>query len=574
MLWFDIETDGIRYDKISKIHLIVIMDDAENVTVAHTDSEILEAVLKLYTHDGAICGHNILKYDIPVIRKFYGWFHPESTFDTFVYAKLARPDLPSHSLKAWGERIGELKGDYGETTDWQTFTPEMIDYCIQDVRVTKHLYHQLCTWYPEVNKGVFELESDVARIIGRQVAHGFKFDTEKANGLYTLLLKREADLYDKLQSTFPPWEVQTGVYLRPNKTRGIQAGDPKITQVVFNPASRDHIALKLIEKYNWKPSETTPTGKPMINESILSKLPYPEAQLIGEYLMIQKRLGQLGDGNNGWLKLVSSDTNRIHGDVQTMGTITGRMTHNHPNIAQVPAVNVPYGKECRSLFTVDKGYKLVGCDASGLELRCLAHYMGYYDNGAYAKVILEGDIHTANQEAAGLPTRPQAKRFIYAFLYGAGDELLGSLVGGTRKDGRAIRNKFLKATPALRKLKDAVEAKAKLQGYIRGLDGRKLLVRSVHSALNLLLQSAGAIIMKRALVILDASLIDAEYIPGVDYEFSANIHDEFQIETKAELADTIGKLAVEAIRKAGVYFDFRCPTDGEYVIGDSWADTH
>jgi DNA polymerase I-like protein with 3'-5' exonuclease and polymerase domains len=283
--------------------------------------------------------------------------------------------------------------------------------------------------------------------------------------------------------------------------------------------------------------------------------------------MIQKRLGQLAEGKEAWVKLEKNG--RIHGRVNTNGAVTGRCTHSNPNMAQVPAVRAPYGKECRELFTVAKGYKMVGADASGLELRCLAHFMGKWDEGAYAKELLEGDIHTANQKAAGLETRDQAKTFIYAFLYGAGDAKIGTVVGKGQEEGAKLRANFLKKTPALKYLKDAVEKAAK-RGYLLGLDGRKLWIRSEHAALNTLLQSAGALVMKKACCILDKMIKES----GFDAKFALNVHDEWQIEVKEEVAELVGNLAVQAIRDAGDFFNFRCPLDGEFRVGNNWAETH
>jgi DNA polymerase I-like protein with 3'-5' exonuclease and polymerase domains len=307
--------------------------------------------------------------------------------------------------------------------------------------------------------------------------------------------------------------------------------------------------------------------------------------------MLSKRIGQLAEGSAAWLKLVEDD-HRIHGYVNTIGTVTGRMTHSGPNVAQVPAVGAPYGAECRNLFKPRPGWKLVGCDASGLELRCLAHYMAKYDKGKYVKVILEGDIHTENQHAAELPERSQAKRFIYAFLYGAGDELLGEITvsqeeimeaknnGGNKavkklkiKHGKALRAKFLSKTPALKALKSRVEKVAKMRGTLKGLDGRDLKVRAIYSSLNTLLQSAGALVMKKALVIMDNEMMN-KYTPGKDYEFVGNIHDEVQIECRPEIAEDIGEIARIGIVKAGKEFGFRCPLDGEFKIGESWKETH
>jgi DNA polymerase I-like protein with 3'-5' exonuclease and polymerase domains len=300
-------------------------------------------------------------------------------------------------------------------------------------------------------------------------------------------------------------------------------------------------------------------------------MPYPEAKPLCEYLMIQKRLGQLAEGKEAWVKLEKNG--RIHGRVNTNGAVTGRCTHSNPNMAQVPAVRAPYGKECRELFKVAPGYKMVGADASGLELRCLAHFMGKWDNGAYAKELLEGDIHTANQKAAGLETRDQAKTFIYAFLYGAGDGKIGTIVGKGQEEGARLRANFLKKTPALKYLKEAVEVASK-RGYLLGLDGRKLWIRSEHAALNTLLQSAGALVMKQACVFLDTTISLAGWEWGKDYSFVLNVHDEWQIEVREPLAKWIGETAVEAIREAGKHFNFRCPLDGEYKIGNNWCETH
>jgi len=362
----------------------------------------------------------------------------------------------------------------------------------------------------------------------------------------------------------------------PHKTlaeinEAIQEGPPRKKHTPFNPGSRHHIYRVFKEKYDWKPQSFTPSGEPKIDEQILSTLKFPEAELLSEYFLLDKRIGQLAEGNQAWLRLVKSG--RIHGSVNTNGAVTGRCTHSHPNIAQVPACGKPSGAECRALFITRTGWKLVGADASGLELRCLAHYMAHWDKGEYVKVLLEGDVHTANQEAAGLPTRDNAKTFIYAFLYGAGDEKIGSIVGAGRKVGKALKDRFLKMLPALGYLVGTVKQAAG-KGYIKGLDGRMLRIRSSHAALNTLLQSAGAIIMKYALVEADRLLQKAGYQPGVDYEFVGNIHDEFQCECRPEIAEEVGNIFVEAIRNAGKFFDFKCPLDGDYKIGDSWRETH
>lgn len=469
----------------------------------------------------------------------------------------------------------------------------MESYCENDVVVTRKLYEMFLK--EKYSPDALDLEQEFALIMSKQEKKGVLFDVEKARTLYATLAKRRVELEQELQRVFEPEKVEMKstkfVFMGETydtkakaaeharhyaKHYGktiksclelIQTGGNKTKEIPFNCGSRDQIANRFIKKYSWKPVDFTPDGKPKIDESVLKAMPYPEAAPLCEYLMIQKRLGQLAEGKEAWVKLEKSG--RIHGRVNTNGAVTGRCTHSNPNMAQVPAVRAPYGKECRELFTVQQGYRLVGADASGLELRCLAHFMGKWDDGAYAKELLEGDIHTANQKAAGLQTRDQAKTFIYAFLYGAGDAKIGTIVGKGQEEGSKLRANFLKKTPALKYLKDAVEKAAK-RGYLLGLDGRKLWIRSEHAALNTLLQSAGALVMKKACCILNKKITEWAYTA----HFVLNVHDEWQLEVKEHQASHLGELAVQSIREAGDFFKFRCPLDGEYRIGNNWAETH
>jgi DNA polymerase I-like protein with 3'-5' exonuclease and polymerase domains len=286
------------------------------------------------------------------------------------------------------------------------------------------------------------------------------------------------------------------------------------------------------------------------------------AESLKEYLMLQKRIAQI----ESWLSAVESD-GRVHGRVITNGAVTGRMTHMSPNMAQIPNSSAVYGPECRNLWIVEKGNRLVGIDASGLELRMLAHYM---NDDEYTSEVVSGDIHTANQKAAGLETRNQAKTFIYAFLYGAGSPKIGSIVGGGAKEGQNLITSFLRNTPKLKALREKVSRIYSQKGWLPGLDGRKLLVRSEHSSLNTLLQGAGAIVMKQALVILKRELTREK----IWHEFKVNVHDEWQIETKEETADKVGQLGTWSIEEAGKVLKMRCPLGGEYRTGLTWKDTH
>jgi len=598
-----------------------------------------------------VVGHNITAYDCPVLEKLFGLVIPwHRQLDTMTLSRLLWPEqkridaearkakrtwavkMPGQltgrsSLEAWGHRLNMHKGEYeGDTriadeklrkaTKWAEWNPAMEDYGVQDVEVTAKLWdrigREMATWFPPTAENgepwmgarCVRIETQVAHIIARQVRHGFLFDQQSAVALYTVLVKRKLELEAEVHRIFKPMFLRDGspkqahfVPARDNPRLGYCASAPvtKVKLTEFNLTSREHVAYWLKAHYGWEPQDFTPDGKAKIDDEVIGQLPYAEAAPLKEYFMVVKRIGQVAEGNEAWLRRVGAD-GRMHGGVNTNGAVTGRMTHMTPNMGQVPSGKSPYGHECRALFIVPLGKLLVGADADALELRDLAGYMAIYDGGAYIKTVLEGDksagtdMHSVNCRALGMDPKGRpfgddetgrdiAKTWFYAFIYGAGDEKLGAILLRKRgpqaaKKGKAARAAFLKNLPAMGKLVDAVKKAAKTRGYLVGLDGRKLNVRSQHAALNTLLQSAGAVQMKKALCILDDSLQALGLIPGTDYEFVANVHDEWQIEVRHELAETIGKLAVEAIRTSGVWFGFRCPLDGAYNIGASWAETH
>lgn len=551
--------------------------------------------LPLLSKAESIGGHNIIKFDIPALTKVYGWKYHGTVYDTLVMSRLGFADikrsdhklykkgqfpgklLGSHSLKAWGYRLGVHKGTYAEDTEdcWAEWSQEMEDYCEQDVVVTHAVCKKLISL--ELSATSTKLEHDFCTIIGRQERRGVAFDRQAAEVFLVDLLDKREQAGKKLKEIFGEWwfaKDRTFTPKRDNKKLGYKAGCTltKLKKVEFKPSNRNHIANRLIRRHKWKPAVFTDGGKPKVDEKIIAKLPYPEVPFILDYLVVDKRLQQLSEGDEAWLKVERDG--RIFGSVNTGGAVTGRCTHSHPNLAQVPKVEKPFGKECRSLFTASKGMVLVGCDASQLELRCLAHYMSRWDKGAYTLVILEGDIHSVNQKAAGLPTRDSAKTFIYAFLYGAGDAKIGAIIKGTAREGKKLKAKFLRNLPALNALITAVKKAARERGYLIGLDGRRLHVRSLHAALNTLLQSAGAVVMKKALVIANSRILAEGLVAGIDFEFVLNVHDEMQCECLPEHAEKIGKIMADSIREAGEFFKFRCPLAGDYKIGANWAETH
>jgi len=606
-LVFDIETNGLldTVDQVHCIGLAVVGAKAGQLYANQSgfyDNEFasydcLEDALENMKRAERLIGHNIIGYDLPVLKKVLGWTPSKNTeiIDTLVLSRLIHTDLKeldsknrklepklwgSHSLKAWGIRHGNLKGDYGETSDWSEFSDEMAVYCQQDVNITMDLYYHFLE--QEYSQDAMEMELKFAQIISRQEQHGFNFNVKKGQELYVNLLKDKEKLAEKLRTSFGSWYVSEGEFTpkKDNKKRGYTSGAPftKIKTVEFNPNSRDHISSRLQKLYGWLPNSFTPSGKPEVNESILSKLRFPNCQELKKHFLISKRVSQLAEGDNAWLKLERDG--RLHGRVNTNGAVTGRCTHSYPNIAQVPASYSPYGKECRTLFTVGKGKKLVGVDADGLELRALAGYMSRYDGGKYVKAAVSGDkkkstdIHSINMKALDIDNRDTAKTWFYAFIYGAGDMKLGLILGKGSRAGRASRQRFLKNVTGLQTLTTKVKETYRRRGYLIGLDGRRLHIRSEHSALNTLLQSAGAVLMKKALVILDEKLKFRGLKAGQDYEFVANIHDEFQIEVEEKYAKDVAEESERAIRTAGEFFEFGCPLSATAKIGETWAETH
>ena len=571
----DIETTVLPVDKIWMVGTLDFQTDEVKTFTYPINKKELQECLDQYDE---IVGHNFIDFDAPVLTKLadISFSSGLEIIDTLILSRLQNPQREGgHSLKAWGERLEFPKGDYD---DWSNFNSKMLEYCINDLKLTKKVYTTLSESLAPFGNTSIDLEHKVQAIITKQVEQGWLLDKEKCLSLLGDLKSRQMHVEEKVREVFKPLPVFvkeiTPRYKKDGSlsTVGLKFLGDEIVNVCgtfsrvsfkeFNLGSRQQIG-KHLQFFGWKPVDFTEKNHPIVDEKVLSKVTnIPEAVLIGEYLLLQKRIAQV----YSWFLAVDDKDARVHGYVNTIGAVTGRMTHSSPNMAQVPSVYSPYGDQCRGCWIVPKGYKLVGVDAAGLELRMLAHYM---DDKEYTDAILHGDIHTTNQEAAGLETRDSAKTFIYAFLYGAGDAKIGSIVGGSKGDGAKLKRVFLENTPSLRVLRERV-TNASVRGYLKGLDKRKLIIRSSHAALNTLLQSAGAIVMKKALTILD------EYatLHKVDYKFVGNIHDEFQVEVKEEQAEKFGWLAVECIKAAGIQFNLNCPLDGEYKVGNTWAETH
>jgi len=574
-LVYDIETDDL---KATKIHCLVAQD-IDSGTIYKYPPDKLQEGYELLSKADKLIGHNIIGFDIPMVEKFGDVkLSHKPVVDTLVMSRLFNPVREGgHSLEKWGFRLGFNKIDFD---DYKNYSKEMLTYCTRDVQLNTVLFHHLRQEGTGFNKECVALEQEVARVIKEQEVNGFKFDIEKAELLLAELRQKMHEAEDEVHKVFKPKMIDIRE-VKPKLKKDGTLSKQGLTEEEFNErlptnnikpfmrrklqdfnlGSRKQIGEYLIE-FGWKPKKFTPTGQPIVDETTLSNIKnIPQAKLIADYLLYQKRIAQI----DSWIEAVEND-GRVHGFVIPNGTITGRMSHRSPNLAQVPSLASEYGKECRSCWTVEDNYNLLGVDASSLELRMLAHYM---QDEEFINEIINGDIHTANQKSAGLESRDQAKTFIYALIYGAGDSKLGSVVGGSQADGKRLREQFFNNKPSFKSLRDKVQ-RASGKHWLKGIDGRKLLIRTQHAALNTLLQGGGAIVMKRGLVMLDALIS----LNSLDARFVGNIHDEWQIEVREDLSDFVGELAVNCIIKAGEHYNLRCPMDGEYKVGRNWSETH
>jgi hypothetical protein len=612
-LLFDIETDNYL-EHCTVIHCIVTKNVDTNEVQRFRPCEIKRG-LKFLQAAKVLIGHNIIDFDIRAIKKLYPkWDHNAEIYDTLIAAKLAYPDIKNrdfkrlrpvmnkdpknrtqvetmrmrnigkHSLEAYGLRMGNHKGDFGKEVGFDKFSEAMLEYCVQDCEVNAQLFHRLEK--EEISQVALETELESQRICIEQTTKGFNFNIDKAHDLHKTLMDRRAELTELIEADLggdflinlgvkvPKRTTQYKEILRGRYTQG--AAYTKIKRKEFNPNSRYDLGQRLISRFNWKPKEFGTDNKPTLSEEILDKMKFPVSKHISEYLMIDKRLGMLSNGNNAWIKLYNEETKSIHGRVNTLGAGTGRCTHSKPNLAQIPSVRSPYGKECRGLFEAPKGMKLFGTDASGLELRMLAHYMHPFDNGEYADVVLNGDIHTVNQEAAGLDSRDTAKTFIYAKIYGSGIKGLAETCGVSVASMKKTVASFDKNLPALVQLTEAVKATIRTRGYVKALDGRKIFCSSEHAALNYLLQSAGAIVCKNWMNEIHRILKER----GCDYTHRvkqlAFVHDELQIgyNPKYISHEELDGISKQAMTNTEKKLGIKLKLDSDSNSGSNYAETH
>ena len=609
----DLESDGL-IPQMTKVHCIVLKNVEDGTVISCADQpgyHSLETALDYISEADLLVGHNIIKFDIPALKKIYSGLALKPTcqfYDTLITSRLFWPELEPidrarwshiepkymgrHSLAAWGERLGVAKIKFTESAKkdpavvnvWAEWSASMQTYCEGDVEVSDTLYRYMLSQNADPRS--LELEHEFAIVMSRQEQFGFPFNEKAAFALVNTLKAERSEIDEQLQVVFPP-VVESRI--SPKTGRPLK---DKVT--VFNPASRQQTAERLRALYPEITFASTDKGNPQVDDDVLEALGnrYPEAKLLARYQLLNKRIGQIADGKEAWLKhcQVYGD-GRIHGEVVTNACVSGRCSHKRPNMAQVPSVGHEYGAECRSLFYAPDGWQLVGADASGLELRALGAWLAYFDGGEYARLVsTDGfDIHTHNARLFGIystdspiekATRDLSKRLIYCILYGGGARKTGSIVdpSGTEDQqyriGKKTIDTFYKNLPAIKKLKDLIDERVDKRGYLSGIDGRRLQIRSKHSALNQLLQSTGAVTVKKATTILYNDLITRGLKFGKDWAFVAHVHDEFQTLVKPEYVELYKELAIDSFRKSGEYFNLKCPMTGESRVGQNWMETH
>jgi len=595
--FFDLETNGFLYETHT-IHCVSIKV-GRGPTQLYVGTDGVAKAVDILTKAKRVCAHNGLGFDCPVIQKLHGVNLAPKCIDTLVLSCLFSPEREGgHSLDNLSKQAGSWKGDYNG--GWEEYNDDMGEYCIQDSEALACIFDMLWReagdhdWQQSI-----ALEHQVARVIAWQERCGWVFDVPAAQQF----VKKMSDLIvqadEKLSKLITPKICKKGDRKTPivpftatgkpslvaqkwcddNGYQPDIIGGPFFpVEVVYPDLGSRQQMIELLMKYGWKPTEYTEKGNPRFTEdSIVGKMGETGQTLVDRFVMVTRR-SQVG----GWIGKVRTD-GRIEAGAFPNATPTARMRHR--TVVNVPRVTSAYGKELRALFTVPHGRVQVGADASGLELRMLAHYMG---DAAYTDAIVNGkssdetDVHSINCKLIGLEPKKQyvfggketsgrdvAKTFIYALLYGAGDEKLGSIIDGDANTGKRLRRKFLTGLPKYATLIERVQTASK-KGWLKGLDGRKIYVRHEHAALNSLLQSAGSIAVKVALVKWAQVLVKNK----VPFKLLGTFHDEVQAETTPECGETVGLTFQQACAWAGRYLKVNCPLSGEYMIGNNWAECH
>ena len=575
--YFDIETNGLLAE-VSTVHAIVVADE-EGTPEVYTD---ISAGLARLLEAEELVGHNIVSYDLPVLEKLHGFVWAGPVFDTLIASRLLHPGRYVHTLKSWGERLGTPKVEI--ETDYQTWTPEFEAYAVQDVVLGRSVAQDLDR-HPFRSTPALKLETDFQRVAARMERDGFGFDETAARQVHAELVGELDGLYDSILEHVPsqlvfPTKQESFVPKSRNKRLGYYADAPitKIAITDFKPGAARHIATALERVHGWEPQELGKDGIAVVDATVLKGLPdWPVVPLLRAYKDIADQLEKLATGRTAYLKKVSSHTGspRLHGSINGLGCITRRVSHSSPNIGQVPK-----RRAIRELFIPHPGHVLLGADLAGLELRLLGHYLHHWDGGAYGRELINGDVHQLTADRLDC-TRPQAKTFAYATLYGAGPKGKSAHKMAADMDrpvswvGKMLKQ-YIESVPGLAELTErlnescAPHPKSRALSRIRALDGYPLVVRSKHAVVNTLLQAAGALCAKHWTVELDY-LLDAE-LP--DARIVAFVHDELQVSCPEGTVVGLTQAVRRATHSTTERFGLNVPLASECTVGLSWQETH
>jgi DNA polymerase I len=583
-LVFDLETDGLL-DTVTTIFCCGIYNiDTNESKVLTNEKEILDVLNKATV----LIGQNIFGYDLIVLKQLFNFDYQNKTcIDTKLMAQLIYPDRhKGYSLNALSiDLLGDKKL---ESPMFDKLTDEMITYCKQDTELTYKIFDFMSDKLTEFDKA-FKMEFKFARYMSYQVVNGFRLDVKAAEELYEELnieWKEQTKKVMKLMPSIRDYSLYNekkaaGTLISTNENSfTYEVGKyGKIRECAFkdfdpNPNSRKQVIDFFVGKYSWQPTEFTEKGNIKIDDTVLSGLCYPEAKAFTELFTLRKKKAMIKSTQGGWLNFLRGD--RVHGQINTIGANTARCTHSKPNISQCD-------KRMRHVWLPKEGWKLIDMDCSGLELRLLAHYLFPYDVGNYADIVLNGDVHTFNKEIIGLNERDSAKTFIYALIYGAGNKKLGMVMAeDSHKNnlsetqllisGKKARNKVINDVIGYEELMIDIQKVIKQRKFLKSIDSRKLYPRSDYSALNLLIQSAGAIICK-TWTVNTCDLIISKI--GFDnWGLCANVHDEIVIEAHPSVVDIIKECGKEAIKLTKEQLNVKIELDIDTHVGDNWAEVH
>ena len=597
----DLEANGLLYEA-DKIWCIAVKTGDDVIC-----SRNIERMLEVISDLPYAVFHNGFGYDIPLIKKLYPQWEPPKAHDTQVLSQLYEPDKRGgHSIENWARQFGMIKHP---DCDWSQFSPEMIERCKEDVRITEKVFHFLESRM-DIEDAPVKLEYRIAELHAQQVLNGVLFDRDKAESLVEQITKEIEDIDKKVIPRIPKrivqvgtdvkkifkkdgaytsqiadWYYNSGAFAAGFDLEDICGPFTRIRYEEINLGSSEQVKGYLLS-VGWRPTEwnykkdkrgrvvyengSPVRTSPKLSEDSFSSVEGDIPNLVSRRSVLVHRRSMLINENRGtgWLNKIRDD-GRIPADGMPLGTPTGRYTHSV--IVNVPKndPDVILGKEFRSLFIVPDGKIMVGTDADSLEARIEGHYTYPYDGGAYARELLEGDTHQINADLWGV-SRSKAKNGKYALTYGAQPAKLAETIGKPKRQGKMLYDAFWKNKRALKKLTDDATRLWKRRGYLLGLDGRKLYPRSEHSVINYLFQSGGSIVVKTATCYMNNGFRRA----GIDIKQIMHFHDEIQFEAYEKDLPVIEKIIKSSWKKAGEYFNLNIPITGDISVGKNWSETH